>query len=79
MEIVEVNGITSPIKWQVSDCGISAVLAMEIVQYYGIPIPLAIETPQSYIGPFNKKKCKILAYHGFVTRFQLRAHKLFVK
>ena len=44
---------------------------------YGISSPLAIETPQSYTRPF--KKCRILASHGFVTGFQLKAHKLFAK
>ena len=39
---VQVNCITSTIKWQQSKTGFSTVLAMEIIQGYGISSPLAL-------------------------------------
>ena len=56
---------------------VCAVCLFIFLQDYGVSSPLAIQTPQSYTWPF--KKCWILASHGFVTGFQLKAHKLFAK
>ena len=42
MEKVQVNFITSPVQWQQCKTGISTVLAMEIIQAYGVSSPLAI-------------------------------------
>ena len=44
MEKVQVSCITSPVQWQQCKTGISTVLAMEIIQGYGVSSPLAIYT-----------------------------------
>ena len=44
MEKVRVSCITSPVQWQQCKTGISTVLAMEMIQGYGVSSPLAIYT-----------------------------------